>query len=375
MFSLLLSALFFGVTAGLVGAATSLLIENIACLNPILLLPAGVVAAGAWLMISRRWSISVASAITTGGPLPVVPTLIDATMQLLLVGLGASLGREQAPRQVAAALSSRMDRVVIAGAAGGGLAAVYNVPLAGALYAFLLLPITRTVRNFLVCALMAGVATLTSWLVLDVGTIYSVTESPISTEDLGAYLFTALMAMTLGLLLRELGSRSLRATSSITLLSIPLACATVWITATYIPPVTGNGQLIVEQALLGLDPTYALILIIAKLALTLAMLSSGARGGVLTPALALGAAGGAMTASLWNTSPVALALFGAFCALAISQQSWIFAAIFVLELSRPSLALSAVITLSALTVVTVGTFAKKRYARPPRSATPPDRSS
>ncbi len=61
------------------------------------------------------------------------------------MGAGASLGREGAPRQFAAALgdlgTSRWaltaeDREILLGcAAGAGLAAVYSVPLGGALFA------------------------------------------------------------------------------------------------------------------------------------------------------------------------------------------------------------------------------------------------
>ena len=70
---------------------------------------------------------------------------IDAALQVLIVGSGASLGREGAPRQFAAALGDlgtsrwaltpRDREILLACAAGAGLAAVYSVPVGGALFA------------------------------------------------------------------------------------------------------------------------------------------------------------------------------------------------------------------------------------------------
>ena len=70
---------------------------------------------------------------------------VDAGLQVLLVGSGASLGREGAPRQFAAALGDlgtsrwaltpRDREILLACAAGAGLGAVYSVPVGGALFA------------------------------------------------------------------------------------------------------------------------------------------------------------------------------------------------------------------------------------------------
>ena len=77
--------------------------------------------------------------------MPRLPMSIDAGLQVLLVGSGASLGREGAPRQFAAALgdfgtsrwalTARDREILLACAAGAGLGAVYSVPLGGALFA------------------------------------------------------------------------------------------------------------------------------------------------------------------------------------------------------------------------------------------------
>src|ERR1700730_16275692 len=94
-------------------------------------------------------------------------------LQVVLVGSGASLGREGAPRQFAAALSdagtgwlkrlSARDReILLACAAGAGLGAVYAVPLAGALVS------ARIMLNTLHPRVL-GAAMLTSSLAVAVG--------------------------------------------------------------------------------------------------------------------------------------------------------------------------------------------------------------
>lgn len=94
-------------------------------------------------------------------------------LQALLVGSGASLGREGAPRQFAAALSdfatgwlrrlSTRDReILLACATGAGLGAVYTVPLAGALFSARIMLNTWHPRAL-------GAAFLTSSLAVAIG--------------------------------------------------------------------------------------------------------------------------------------------------------------------------------------------------------------
>ena len=106
----------------------------------------GALAGLGWWILRRRAEVPPLEATITGGDrVPRRAWSIDAVLQVLLVGSGASLGREGAPRQLAAALSdlgfgwlrglSPSDRkILLACAAGAGLGAVYAVPLAGALF-------------------------------------------------------------------------------------------------------------------------------------------------------------------------------------------------------------------------------------------------
>ena len=87
----------------------------------------------------------LAAAVAHRERIRLLPFTFDAALQVLVVGSGASLGREVAPRQFAVALgnlatgwmkrlSARDRQILLACAAGAGLGAVYAVPLGGALF-------------------------------------------------------------------------------------------------------------------------------------------------------------------------------------------------------------------------------------------------
>ena len=106
----------------------------------------GALAGFGWWILRRRTEVPpLADTIANHRRLPRLPLSLDAALQVLLVGSGASLGREGAPRQFAAALgdlgtsrwsiTARDREILLACAAGAGLAAVYSVPVGGALFA------------------------------------------------------------------------------------------------------------------------------------------------------------------------------------------------------------------------------------------------
>ena len=113
----------------------------------IVLLGAGAVVGLGQLVLVRLSSgngIDITSAIWfSAGRLPVVRTLGSAALSVVVVGMGASLGREGAPKQAGAVvadlisdkarLSDEQRRLLVACGAGAGMAAAYGVPLGGAL--------------------------------------------------------------------------------------------------------------------------------------------------------------------------------------------------------------------------------------------------
>ena len=157
----------------------------------------GALAAVGWWMLRRRADVPpLAQTIARRERIPRLAWSIDAMLQVLLVGSGASLGREGAPRQFAAALgdlgtgwlkrlSSHDREILLACAAGAGLGAVYAVPLAGALFS-----VRITLRTWSPRAL--GAALITSSLAVAIGSTVT-GDQPTLTWPTGesTYLLTA----------------------------------------------------------------------------------------------------------------------------------------------------------------------------------------
>jgi H+/Cl- antiporter ClcA len=110
------------------------------------------------------------------------------------------------------------------------------------------------------------------------------------------------------------------------------------------PELPGNGRSILAVSVnSGMTLGAACVILLLKPLLTAAFLRAGAVGGLLTPALATGAAAGSVVALALNQLAgtdihvSALALTCAAGVLAITQRSPLFAALFVWELAYPPL--------------------------------------
>ncbi len=124
-------------------------VERVSNRHRVLVLLIGGIVAGVSALLFVRAHASageVSEAIwLRGARLPLVASLAKAVESIVIVALGASLGREGAPQQTGAALASSLSdwaslpgwqrRLLVACGAGAGMAAVYNVPLGGALFA------------------------------------------------------------------------------------------------------------------------------------------------------------------------------------------------------------------------------------------------
>lgn len=146
----------------------------------LVLLGAGLVTGAGQIVLVRLTSsnsIDITEAIWfSAGRLPALRTLGSAVLSVVVVGMGASLGREGAPKQagavIANALSDRAHfsdeqrRLLVACGAGAGMAAAYGVPLGGALFALEVLRGILGLRLVLPALLTSVIATATAWLVL-----------------------------------------------------------------------------------------------------------------------------------------------------------------------------------------------------------------
>jgi H+/Cl- antiporter ClcA len=322
-----------------------------------------------WWILRRRSEVPpMAPTIARHDRIPRLSWSIDAALQVLLVGSGASLGREGAPRQFAAALgdlgtgwlkrlSPRDREVLLACAAGAGLGAVYAVPLAGALFSVRILLNTWHPRAL-------GAAFITSSLAVAIGSAVTRDQPnlqwPIeeSTYLLTAHgLLLAPVTLVVGLAFNRLmkAARPARLIRGWVLIpSLAGAGLVMGICSHWWPELPGNGRSILTVSLAsGMTLTSAAAILLLKPLLTALFLRTGGAGGMLTPSLATGAAAGSVSILTINwlagthLHTPAISLAGAAGVLAVTQGSPIWAAIFVWELAHPPLWLFLVFLLTA----------------------------
>jgi len=317
----------------------------------------GALAGLGWWMLRRRAQVPpLERTITRGDRIPRLVWSIDAVLQVLLVGSGASLGREGAPRQFAAALSdvgtswlnrlTKRDReILLACAAGAGLGAVYAVPLAGALFAVRIILKTWHPRAL-------GAALLTSSLAVAIGSAATHDQPNLTWPSAqSSYLLTAhaltLAPLTLvvGLAFNRLMAAARPARMQKSWVLVPAlagAGLVMGLCSQWWPELPGNGRSILTVSLAGgMTLASAAAILLLKPLLTALFLRAGAAGGMLTPALATGAAAGSLLVLTlnWATGTYlqlpSTSLAGAAGVLAVTQDSPIWAAIFVWELAHP----------------------------------------
>jgi H+/Cl- antiporter ClcA len=329
---------------------------------------AALAGAGWWILRRRAEVPPLAGTIARHERIPRLSWSVDAMLQVLLVGSGASLGREGAPRQFAAALgdfatawlrrlSARDREILLACAAGAGLGAVYAVPLAGALFS------SRIMLNSWHPRVL-GAALLTSSVAVAIGSA-STRDQPNLSWPIGesTYLLTAHglvmapVAVAVGLAFNRLMAAARPARQIRSWVLIPAlagAGLVMGVCSHWWPELPGNGRSILTVSLAsGLTLTAATAILLLKPLLTALFLRAGGAGGMLTPSLATGAAAGTVLVLTINwiagihLHVPAVSLTGAAGVLAVTQGSPIWAAIFVWELARPPLWLFGVFLLTA----------------------------
>lgn len=316
----------------------------------------GALAGFGWWMLRRRTEVPpLADTIATHQRIPRLTLTIDAALQVLIVGSGASLGREGAPRQFAAALgdlgtsrwslTARDREILLASAAGAGLAAVYSVPIGGALFASAIMLRTWHPRA-------VGTALITSSLAVAVASPVTHEAAPLDWPNpqlsylLAAFaLALAPLVLGVGLAFNQIMAWARPAITIRSWVLVPAIAAAgllIGICSIRYPDLPGNGKSILTVSLnSGLTLGAALVILLLKPLLTAVFLRAGAVGGMLTPALATGAATGSVVAlaiNTWTEHHVSVPAVSLTCAagvLSITQRAPIWAAVFVWELARP----------------------------------------
>lgn len=358
-----------GAATGLIGILTTLLLHTAEhqlahvtqSTMAVISLGVGALAGICWWALRRRGPIvSVTTALSTETQLPWWRTLADALLQLFIVTAGASLGKEQAPRQLAAAIAERIIHTrtdadaqrrnrLLAAAAGAGLAAMYHVPIAGMLFVLELLPVRRDRATVATTIAVCTIATAVAAPVVP-APLYAFPHETLGVNDLLPLLVVTIVATVVAVVWRRLTVTQLqrRYTGPWLVITLPLALATTYAVGTWFPAVHGNGQLVLDVAF-GTDITalMACVLLLVKMSATLVCIRAGAVGGVLTPSLAVGAAAGVCVAVLFGAPHAVMALVAAAIVLAIAQRAPLFGAAMAIELTHPDIWLAATVVVTA----------------------------
>ncbi|MGT2925934.1 chloride channel protein [Streptococcus cuniculipharyngis] len=228
--------------------------------------------------------------------------------QILAVGMGVPVGKEVAPRELAALLAGKLSRarlsrrdqeVLLAAAAAAGLSAVYQTPIASMFFLFEGMKAPKNWRSLSLGLIMITTATWVANLGIAAKPTYQVTQLDWAKE-------TWVIAVLLGLLLPPLALWFKQGVQRVQASRVKDGKIFLWLTTSMVlvallalglPEILGNGRDAVQAAFLGLSWSYALALLVIKTLVVLLALKSGAYGGTLTPGFALGALLGLLLAT------------------------------------------------------------------------------
>jgi CIC family chloride channel protein len=245
---------------------------------------------------------------------PVV-ALIKSLASAISIGTGAAVGREGPIIQIGAALGSTLGQIVhmapwqritlVAAGAGAGIAATFNTPIGGVMFAIELLMPELSARTFLPVALATGTATFVGRIFFGIYPAFAIPKTLLASQApallpalilyavLGALMAVAAAGFVRGLSLSEdvferIKNPYLRNIVGMLIIGVLMYAFFVGFGHYY---VEGVGYSTIQAILtgdLGL-PGLLLLLFAAKLAATSISLGSGASGGIFSPSLFMGA--------------------------------------------------------------------------------------
>jgi CIC family chloride channel protein len=344
-----------------------------------ILVGAGLVTGAGQLLLTHLTSangIEITAAIWFfAGRMPALRTLGSATLSIVIVGMGAALGREGAPKQAGAVIANTMSdrislsdeqrRLLVACGAGAGMAAAYGVPLGGALFALEVLRGELALRYVLPALVTSLVATGVSWLFLPDAPLYLMPRyagSPCSVA------FALLAGPIIGFVsvayVRAVAWADRHKPTGWRRFAMPvLVLGCLGVASIRLPQLLGNGRDVSELAFNGrVDALLLVSLLLLRPVATVACLGSGAPGGLFTPSLTVGAMlGGVLGLGwswLWPGEPAGLfAVLGAAAMLAATTQGPISTIVLMMEMTGharsavvPTLLIVAGATLIARTI-------------------------
>lgn len=285
------------------------------------------------------------------GRMPAVRTLGSAVLSIFAVGMGASLGREGAPKQVGAvfanffadrgSLSDEQRRLLVSCGAGAGMGAAYGVPLGGALFAIEVMRGKLALHYVLPALFTSMIATGVSWIAMPNAPTYNIPSYSLSVS----LMVWALLAgpivgiASVGYVRLVRWAYQHKPVGWRRLLAPVVALGAVGAVSIWFPQILGNGKDISQMLFANqIVPWLVLALLVLKPAATALCIRGGVPGGLFTPSLTAGALLGAALGHGWSwlwpgVSPGLFALLGAGAVVAATTQGPISAVVLMMELT------------------------------------------
>ena len=307
-------------------------------------------------LVGPQGSSHIVEVVVAGdGRLRFRSAIVKAISSIISISTGASIGREGSITQLTATLASKGGqlagwqpyrlRLLVACGAASGIAATYNAPVAGAVFAAQIVLGNFAMNLFAPLVFASVISTMVSRSFFGLEPLYKVPAFDFtSIYQLPWFLLLGILAGGLGALFLKM----LRyAEDRFEGLRWPiydrlaLGGLAVGVLAIAFPEVWGNGFSVTNGILHGqFDVVRLLGVFLAKLLATMISVGSGAIGGVFTPTLFLGAGLGSLLGTSLhhlgvaeNLPVAAFALVGMGSVLAATVHSPLLSLIMILEIS------------------------------------------
>jgi CIC family chloride channel protein len=268
------------------------------------------------------------------GKIRAAVVVVKSLASAIAIGTGASVGREGPIIQIGSAMGSTLGKIVtmpagqritlVAAGAGAGIAATFNTPIGGVMFAIELMMPEVSARTFLPVALATGAATFIGrWTIGDMPAFQVPPLATIPTA--GSALATLLLFATLGALTGVAAAGFVKALEyaedhferienpyvrhMLGMLSVGILIYVLMVAFGHYY-VEGVGYATIEAILVGGRATFWLLalLFLCKMFATSVSLGSGSSGGIFSPCLFMGATLGGSFALILSALGVPLVL-------------------------------------------------------------------
>ncbi len=249
------------------------------------------------------------------GTIRPVVAVVKSLASAISIGTGAAVGREGPIIQIGSAIGSTIGQIIrmapwqritlVAAGAGAGIAATFNTPIGGVMFAIELMMPELSARTFLPVALATGTATFVGRMFFGIYPAFAIPDALLRSQapaSLAALLLYALLGALIGLAatafirglsfaetaFERIANPYLR--NLIGMLMIGVLIHMMFRTTGHYY-VEGVGYSTIQAILSGelALPLLLLLLFAAKVFATSVSLGSGASGGIFSPSLFMGA--------------------------------------------------------------------------------------